>query len=473
MKVNESTNATNLLAVGVQAKKSDSENFIDFANVLSNASDSKISSTTSNKDLVVDVSYEKDSNHNVNHTSTEDLVEDVKGQDVNNNQIQNDQNDCEKETISDEDSFVNDAGRSDEAQLDSTENMEQVIESLSCLLNEIAQILNISLEDLAESMEKLGFTPEDLLNGDSMKQLFLTLKDADTTDLIMNEELNNQFQELLGKVDEFLNMLSDEEIAVSENVSLSEVVSFTVDDSENGKEIMSDNISDNTEITSVSKQEEPVVVVEDNRNSSNQKNESNQTDGKAFSDHHEISASKSDNKENPFENPILQNIQDSFHQVEGASALNGQPPVSPVEIINQIVEQVKVQMNQDNTSLQMQLYPEHLGKIQINVIAKEGIMTAQIIAENDAAKQAIEGGLASLKETLESQNIKVDAIEVMVSTTGFQQNDDRNGFSNEQPKGKKNRKLDLSAMDDEELSTEDAVEVEKMKATGSSVSYSV
>ena len=184
-----------------------------------------------------------------------------------------------------------------------------------------------------------------------------------------------------------------------------------------------------------------------------------------------IDSKKQDN-EIHFENPILQNIQESLEMTDDV-ALSGEITRAQVQVIDQIVEQVKVQMNQDNTTLQMQLYPEHLGRIQINVVSKEGIMTAQIVAENDAAKQAIEGGLASLKETMENQNIKIEAIEVMVSTTGFQQNDEKNEFANPQSKGKKSGKIDLNALEDGDVDADDMGELEKMKVSGSSVSYSV
>lgn len=46
-------------------------------------------------------------------------------------------------------------------------------------------------------------------------------------------------------------------------------------------------------------------------------------------------------------------------------------------------------------------------------------MQAQIIAETEAAKAAVESGLAVLKEAFENQDLKVDAIEVMVGTPDY------------------------------------------------------
>lgn len=79
-------------------------------------------------------------------------------------------------------------------------------------------------------------------------------------------------------------------------------------------------------------------------------------------------------------------------------------------------------MKNDVTSLQMQLYPEHLGKVSIQVVSKNGVLTAQIAAENEVAKAALESQLATLKESFDSQGIKVQSVEVMVSTNAFEQN---------------------------------------------------
>ena len=97
-------------------------------------------------------------------------------------------------------------------------------------------------------------------------------------------------------------------------------------------------------------------------------------------------------------------------------------------------------------------------------------MTAKIVAETEAAKQAIEGGLTNLKDAMQHQNLKVEAIEVMVSTTGFERGNEEQMANEQRSTGRNRRKLDLSESD-EEISLEEEAEAEKMKASGSSVSY--
>ena len=143
--------------------------------------------------------------------------------------------------------------------------------------------------------------------------------------------------------------------------------------------------------------------------------------------------------------------------------------VRPVQIVDQIVEQIRVNINEANTSMEMQLYPEHLGRIQIHVISKDGVMTAKIAAETETARQAIEAGLNNLKESLQNQNLKVDAIEVMVSTTAFAESDQRQEQYQQQGAGKRGTKLGF--LDGEEEEAADEIEAQKMQVEGSSVSY--
>lgn len=183
----------------------------------------------------------------------------------------------------------------------------------------------------------------------------------------------------------------------------------------------------------------------------------------------EIPKPNTGSNKNFFENPILQSINESFNNVNEMTSTE-ETQISGRQIIEQIVEQVKVEMNQNTSSLELQLYPEHLGKIQIQVVSKDGVMTARIAAETETARQAIENGLSNLKDAMEQQDLKVDAIEVMVSTTGFGKSDEEQNMEQQQKSSKSGRHINLSDIEDED-NLEDTAEMEKMRAVGSSVSY--
>ena len=72
--------------------------------------------------------------------------------------------------------------------------------------------------------------------------------------------------------------------------------------------------------------------------------------------------------------------------------------------------------------MEMQLNPENLGKIYLNISEKEGVIRAQIAAQNEIVKEALETQMVELRQNLNQQGIKVDAIEVTVATHEFEQN---------------------------------------------------
>ncbi len=100
------------------------------------------------------------------------------------------------------------------------------------------------------------------------------------------------------------------------------------------------------------------------------------------------------------------------------------------DIANQIIERIRVSVTSDHSSMELQLNPEHLGKVQLSVQSRNGIMTAQFIVQNEVSREAIESQLHILRETLNSQGIKVEAIEVTVAAYASQ-DDSQKGSQSE------------------------------------------
>ncbi len=128
--------------------------------------------------------------------------------------------------------------------------------------------------------------------------------------------------------------------------------------------------------------------------------------------------------------------------------------VDAIELIEQIARQVRVTITSEVTSMEMQLNPENLGKIYLNVTEKEGAVRAQITAQNQVVKEALETQVAELRQTLNQQGIKVDAIEVTVASHEFEQNLEENARQEEQMRQqmeesqkKARRSLNLSELD--------------------------
>ena len=169
----------------------------------------------------------------------------------------------------------------------------------------------------------------------------------------------------------------------------------------------------------------------------------------------------SSNNKAEVENTIIQGINDAVASVEQMAEASEAQSVRTADVVEQIVEQIRVNINQDNTSLEMQLYPEHLGRIQIHVVSKDGVMTARIAAETEAA---------NLKESLQNQNLKVDAIEVMVSTTAFAESNEGKEQYQQEANSRKGGNGGGFGNEEAEDDKEEA-DVARMQAEGSSVSY--
>lgn len=466
MKVDETINITNLLTVGMQAKTSSSNDTGNFADILSSTSEKK--DVTANQQKTVNtIPDNKDANTST--VVTQKSVKQNNAENVKDTALPSPDN---KDTVgSDEDLCP--------------EDMEDVMEAVSALLTQLSQILQCTPDELKEKLQDFGMDFKDIFNLDEMKNFFLSENQADAMDLLTNEDLNGQFKQLIDVITQATDELSDFVVDL-EGISFDDIQSKEYELFNAGQTDVKDTLvltneqPDANLLTDVSN--EPYIQVTDNRKetvtkqSADNKESFSQTGSEEkATQFNGLQRSETSTETQDFvKNPILQGIQDAMNGLEEVSMVKDASPVDAGQVVEQIVEQIKVQMNRDSTSLQMQLYPEHLGRIQIHVVSKEGIMTAQIIAENEAAKQAIEGGLASLKESMEQQNIKVEAIEVMVSTTGFERNDEHNDAQQKTPSSKAKRRINLGDLGDEDVLTEeDMAETEKMKATGSSVSYSV
>lgn len=108
--------------------------------------------------------------------------------------------------------------------------------------------------------------------------------------------------------------------------------------------------------------------------------------------------------------------------------------VNAFDLIDQIARNVRVTISAAETSMEMQLNPENLGRLYLNISEREGIIRAQITAQNTAVKEALEIQIAELRQSLNQQGIKVDAIEVTVGTHEFEQNLEENARGEEQAK---------------------------------------
>lgn len=148
------------------------------------------------------------------------------------------------------------------------------------------------------------------------------------------------------------------------------------------------------------------------------------------------------------------------------------------EIVTQVVEQIKVRVNVDTTSMEVQLNPENLGKVNLTVVAKEGHITAQFVTENEIAKQALESQVQQLKDNLGEQGLKVDKVEVSVSNFDFSHSNQANTEEQRQQHSQEQRKVQRNLNLNDSVNLNDLTEEEQLAArimtdNGNQVDYTV
>ena len=310
---------------------------------------------------------------------------------------------------------------------------------------ELAQILNVTPQQFLESMEKFGFDMEALADSQNLMKMIMDLKGlSGPQEILTNEELMGMFKQLSAELKEMTLAVSNEK---------EEVLSETFDEA------------------AVETEEDASAVLKKQENGAETGTSEEAFEGsKEFTETTENYVNSQDM--NPMQNSNnVQNMSDVLDRVQQLVGERVDTEMSK-NIMQQVTEQIHLTNRADLTSMEMQLYPEHLGKISIQVVFKNGTLTAQIAAETEAARAALESQILTLKESFDHQGLKVEAVEVMVSTKGFERNEqgqsseEQNGQSNSRKKNK-NAILDLPAQ--EEFLPEE--ENDLQQALGYSVTY--
>ena len=347
---------------------------------------------------------------------------------------------------------------------DVTDTVKEVCEDIK---DAIKEEFDVSDEDIKVAMELLGLTALDLLSTAKVAELIEQLTGTDALTLITNEDMMQSFNNIINVVDDANADIADmlgvktEEVGIvlEQNNIVPVVNSEDTTKQADGKEADTKNADDNINQTvdnqeSLSEVLAKKITTESDGKAKNNMSESNEANNKV------TYADVADN--------MISNITDTFADIitEGIST------VKEADIVNQVIDSVKLMASRELTSMEVMLNPEHLGSVHITVTARNGIVSAQIAAQNEQVKTALENQMVTLREQFESQGLKVDAVEITVMAHSFEagQNFGQSESERKQGESKVHRKLDLSSFDDE-LEEDLESTAPAPKAEGSSVEY--
>ena len=104
------------------------------------------------------------------------------------------------------------------------------------------------------------------------------------------------------------------------------------------------------------------------------------------------------------------------------------------DIMRQVVDSIKSSVADGQQKLEIQLKPEHLGKMSLQLVMGESGLVAKIITASSEVQGAIAQQMLALKETLSQQGIKVADINVVYQQTADMTGQSKRQMHYEEPK---------------------------------------
>ncbi len=138
-------------------------------------------------------------------------------------------------------------------------------------------------------------------------------------------------------------------------------------------------------------------------------------------------------------------------------------------IVEQVVSQVRIRVMSSTTSMELQLHPASLGRVNLQVATSAGVSTAILTVETQAAKEALESQLITLKQTFEEQGLKVNDVEVNVSEFGLGEHNREEEQQGQQGSGGRSRRFRFDSDETESISVEEQRETEAERRDVNSV----
>ena len=392
----------------------------------------------------------------------------------------------------------------------SPDTKQALSDTVSKIKEKITEDLGVSEEDLEKAMELLGLTDADLLTKSDLTQLTVELTGAQEPEaLLVDENFQTLLSDVSGILADFTEqtgidisslvefmdspeqiteispelqnaleqILGDDQVAVTNedgtvSVISPEDVKNAINDSV--KEISQGIAQETSGIkldapaeTEVQKEPENLVnetltmVSEASHQSSG--NEAQSGFFEQSTPQNAAQAVEEAFKESETTEEVLDATASAFEQAattqtvqEEAAAVTDTvttPQTSYIDqetaqsMISQLTDQVTLQVSEESSTMEMTLNPATLGRLVISVTTRADEVSAQIYAQSEAVKQALESQMTTLRETLSAQGYKVTAVEVTVEEQAFDRNleerarDEQNrrqAAEENQPQGRRN-----------------------------------
>ena len=373
------------------------------------------------------------------------------------------------------------------------EQLEEVAEDLEKaeedILNAISEEYGVSEEEIQSLLDDLGLNVLDLLNPENLVNFIMQLTGvASSEELLLDESFLTIMETMDALAEGLMKDLNVDMEGLQELVNQMELVTEETQLPEDFKQVIEEVVENtNTDETAALDEntdpkvenrvkEEGTDVASENQTvekategqesfTNNQNSENN-----SLLNHNSNTENLVTNQPNVTVNTFTDMVQSQFTSYLGTDT---------IQIMEQIVQQMKVTISAETTSMEMQLNPENLGKVYVNISSEEGVVNAQFHATNEVVKEALEAQIATLRENLNQAGVKVDAIEVTIASHEFERNLEQNHQNPEEAtEGKENqttkrRNISIDSLDELSgvMTEEETLVAQMMKENGNSVDF--
>ena len=355
---------------------------------------------------------------------------------------------------------------------------------VSEIKNKIKDTMNVSDEEIEDAMEQLGMTYADMLDIQKVTDLVVLLSgNEDSLSFVTDSDAVLQLNSILDTLSLVTDSLVEQTGMNIEDIK--DIASHMFNEGEMAAQDTDSDVQNNyTDVVDVKQPQKDLTEYD----SSDADHKTGDTLKEVLSEKIQIGQEQgSDKKGNDPHTHMSDKAYDGIEQITADMTRNIERAfseiaddvqnINEVDIVSQVVEQIKVTAGQQLQSIEVMLNPENLGHVHVTVTSRQGAVTAQLTAQNEQVKAALENQMVALKEHFNNQGIKVEAVEITVQSHGFesQQNLSGNDSNQAQQERKTHRRLDLSSIDelDESEMTDSEIRARDSIVNGnSSVEYS-
>ena len=359
---------------------------------------------------------------------------------------------------------------------DATVDKESLSKLEEGIKDVIKEELGITDEELSKAMADLGLAMSDLLVPQNVSKVIAYVSDVEPAMIVTDSQLSEHLSDVVNAISELVNEISVENQIPVEDVENAFKDMIKQDTSLGQENTVKEVVKTVTVVTDAETGKEMKITMEGDKvvQTTTEGNDATIVDNK---DTEGFNDTKQDNSENnqaeTFAGNIINNLSESIQNSQTIQSDFSQVyNVNQADIINQLIDSIRVNVTADTSTMEIQLTPESLGKLNLTVVAKDGNITASITAQNDTVKAIIESQLIQLKEALNNQGLKVTEVEVTVAGQAFDQNLEGNNDGSQN--GQTNNRRKFRGIDElvaDVTETNENIVKEMMEQEGNSVNF--